>query len=218
MTTVSMTSRLVQRLDHEDFLETRPSKDQRATHLMRDTESYLPRIAAGDDSALEGCMDRYGALIWSLARRFSSNPIDSEDALQEILLEIWTKAGRWDPTKSSEVTFITMIARRKLIDRFRKQSRSLESASLSNDFEISEATQVNPVELLDESEKATRCLERLNENQRTVIEQSIHKGLSHQKIALGLGIPVGTVKTFARRGLIQLRNCMELQAIGRRGS
>jgi len=74
-------------------------------------------------------MERYGSLVWSVAKRLTTNHNDAEDAVQEIFLEIWQKAGKWDPTRSAESTFITMIARRKLIDRFRKSSRSLETTS-----------------------------------------------------------------------------------------
>lgn len=79
--------------------------------------TILERIAAGDPSALDECMDRYGGLIWSLVRRLAPDYTDAEDIVQEILVGLWRSAGRFDPRIASEATFITMIARRRLIDR-----------------------------------------------------------------------------------------------------
>jgi RNA polymerase sigma factor (sigma-70 family) len=84
------------------------------------TPSLLQQIAGGDPGAVPDCIDRYGALIWGLARRLSSSPSDAEEATQEIFLWIWRHAARFDPSLGSEKTFIAMIARRRLIDRLRK--------------------------------------------------------------------------------------------------
>ena len=90
-------------------------------------EPLLQKIANGDSSAVDECLAKYGNLVWSIARRYSPNNSDAEDATQEVFLEIWKNAARYDSDLSSEATFITMIARRRLIDRHRKQSRRLET-------------------------------------------------------------------------------------------
>jgi DNA-directed RNA polymerase specialized sigma24 family protein len=95
-------------------------------------QTILQRVAAGDSSAVDDCLAQYGALVWSLARRHSPNYSDAEDAVQEAFLGIWQGAGRFDPEKGSETTFITMIVRRRLIDRHRKRGRQLETASLES--------------------------------------------------------------------------------------
>ena len=84
--------------------------------------SVLQRIASGDSAAVRECMDQYGALVWSLARRLSRTASDAEDATQEIFLDIWRSAGRFDAAQGSDKMFIAMIARRRLIDRLRKKS------------------------------------------------------------------------------------------------
>jgi RNA polymerase sigma-70 factor (ECF subfamily) len=156
-------------------------------------------------------VEKYGGLVWSIARKFTQNHADAEDATQEIFLDLWRKADKWDGSKSSEVTFVTMLARRKLIDRFRKSNRSIEWSSLGEDSILAQAVTLSSpsVEMMDESEKATRCLGKLGEKQREVIRLSIHQGLSHSKISEHLAIPIGTVKTYARRSLLELRECME---------
>src|SRR5450755_3811278 len=86
------------------------------------SSSMLQRIASGDSAAVRECIDQYGGLVWSIARRLSRTPSDAEDATQEIFLDIWRSAARFDATQGSDKVFITTIARRRLIDRLRKTS------------------------------------------------------------------------------------------------
>ena len=173
-------------------------------------ESVLAQVARRDPDSLDYCIERYGNLIWSLARRYSPSQADAEDAVQEIFLELWQKADRFNPGMSAETTFVTMIARRRLIDRYRKQSRSLETTSAENDLDAApDMSGAASAELIDEAAKATRCLDGLVSNQRDILRRSIHEGKSHSQISVELQIPLGSVKSFARRGLIQLRQCME---------
>src|SRR5678816_3425476 len=85
--------------------------------------SLLGRVAAGVPGAVDECIARYGGLVWTLARRFSSNSADAEDATQEIFLDLWRSAARFDPIAASETTFVALIARRRLIDRRRRRQR-----------------------------------------------------------------------------------------------
>lgn len=177
---------------------------------LQSIESVLGRVAKREPESLNHCIERYGKLVWSLARRYSPSQADAEDAVQEIFLEIWQKADRFNPTLSAETTFVTMIARRRLIDRFRKQSRLAEKTSGESDFdELPDLSGSASAELIDEAAKATRCLDSLVSNQRDVLRKSIHEGKSHSQISTELQIPLGSVKSFARRGLIQLRQCMD---------
>ena len=95
------------------------------------SDSILQRVAAGDTEAVAACIDRFGGLVWSLARRFLDRPTEAEDAVQEIFIELWKSASRFDPSIASETTFVAMIARRRLIDRQRKLGRRLESEAVS---------------------------------------------------------------------------------------
>ena len=85
--------------------------------------TLLERIGRGDRTAVAECIDTYGGLVWSLARQFQANEADAEESVQEIFMEIWTRANRYDAGKASEATFISMLARRRLIDRIRRQQR-----------------------------------------------------------------------------------------------
>ena len=177
---------------------------------LQSIESVLAQVAKREPESLNYCIERYGNLVWSLARRYSPSQADAEDAVQEIFLEIWQKADRFNPTLSAETTFVTMIARRRLIDRYRKQSRLVETTSSESDFdEQPDLSGSASAELMDEAAKATRCLDSLVSNQRDILRKSIHEGKSHSQISTELQMPLGSVKSFARRGLIQLRQCMD---------
>ena len=84
--------------------------------------TVLQRMASGDPAAVRECMDRYGSLVWSLARRLSRTASDAEDAAQEIFLDIWRSAARYDAARGSDQVFVATIARRRLIDRMRKKN------------------------------------------------------------------------------------------------
>jgi RNA polymerase sigma-70 factor (ECF subfamily) len=174
------------------------------------SDSVLKRVAAGDLAAMQECMDQYGGLVWSLARRLAPSPAEAEDAVQEVFIALWENAGRYDEALGSEVTFVAMIARRRLIDRGRKygrQARLLDEVKSLGTPEVNEAP--DPVVRSDEAERAGRALERLSEGQRKVLTLAIHHGLTHEQIAEHTGFPLGTVKTHARRGLMRVREILE---------
>ncbi len=172
-------------------------------------KSILERIASGDQQAVSDCLDRYGRLVWFLATRYNKRHADAEDATQEIFMEIWKNSGRFQSTLGSEETFITMIARRRLIDRCRRASVQPETMQLTaDDAELSDLYVEDQAELTDEAMKASECLRKLSEEQHQVITLSIQQGVSHDGISRKLGMPLGTVKSYARRALLQLRDCM----------
>ncbi len=171
------------------------------------TESVLPRIASGDPAAVPDCIARYGGLVWSLARRFLGNPADAEDAVQDVFIELWKNAARYDPARSSEPTYITMIARRRLIDRKRRAGRSPAALALPEEpvGGPSESSGRDRIEIEDEAKKAVAVLGELRADERRVIQMAVYQGLTHEEIATATGLPVGTVKTHIRRGLIRVR-------------
>lgn len=176
--------------------------------------TILQRIAAGDTAAVDECLEKYGGLVWSLAKQLTRTQDDAEDATQEVFVELWQKASSFAPDKSSESTFIAMVARRRLIDRLRRDERRPMTASVSSDsIDLSEAVTVDRAELADEAAKAARCMEKLSKEQQRVITLSVHHGLSHQSISGKLSMPLGTVKSYARRALLQLRECMTRSAV-----
>jgi RNA polymerase sigma factor (sigma-70 family) len=172
------------------------------------TDSVFKRIARGEQIAVRQCIDEFGALVWALARRLSRSQSDAEDAVQEIFTDLWRSAPRFDAAQGSEKVFVTMIARRRLIDRLRRITHEPQSAS-TDELEVLEwAVPGNHAENSIEAQRACRAVEQLRPEQQQVLEMGLLRGMSHSEIADALKIPLGTVKTQMRRGLIQVRELM----------
>jgi RNA polymerase sigma-70 factor (ECF subfamily) len=172
-------------------------------------ETYiLHQIAAGEPRAMDAFLDRYSGLVWSLARRQSPSPQDAEDAVQEIFLEIWKSAGRYDPSVAAEQTFVAMIARRRLIDRARRLKRRPKADALPEPEIIADDLQPDRVEIADEARRVTAVLQTLRPEQQKVLELSLVHGRSHSQISEQTGMPLGTVKSLARRGLMKVRRAL----------
>jgi RNA polymerase sigma factor (sigma-70 family) len=173
-------------------------------------DTVLQRVAAGDPAAVQDALDRYGGLVWSLARRFCYNQTEAEDAVQEIFIDLWKSAGRFDESIASEPTFVAMIARRRLIDRRRRISRRLDIGGAREVFESDGSTddETGRIEIGEEATRAAAALGELKEDQQRVLRLSIYQGLSHERIAEATGLPLGTVKTHVRRGLMRLREIL----------
>ena len=172
-------------------------------------QTILKRIAAGEKHAVQEFLNAYGGLVWSLALRMIINSDEAEDAVQEIFIDIWKNAGRYDETQASETTFVAMIARRRLIDRIRKQKRQPEIDSIEDILVEPENNDQN-VQVFLEAKEAAQAMNSLRPEQKQVLHLSIVQGYSHQEIADALKMPLGTVKTHARRGLIQVRQNLGL--------
>lgn len=173
-------------------------------------QAILQRIAMGDRTAVQDCMKAYGGLVWSLARRMLNNSDEAEDAVQEIFVDIWKTAAKFDPIQASETTFVAMIARRRLIDRLRHASRRISADSIDElPAEPSDGSE-GKVQMSLEAAQAAKALDALRPEQRQVLQLSIIQGLSHQEISDATGMPLGTVKTHARRGILQAREILGL--------
>lgn len=173
-------------------------------------DPILPRIAAGDGSAVEECMKRYGALVWSVTRKFLSHPDDIEDATQEIFADLWSSAARFNPQAASEKTWVMMVARRRLIDRKRYEVRRPRPEILDN--EVTGGSAELQADEREELVLARKALMTLQPDQRKVLELILTEGHSHNAVAKILKMPLGTVKTHARRGLLLVRERLGVTA------
>lgn len=172
------------------------------------TDTLLQRVAGGDTQAMRECIDRYGGLVWSLARRTNPTETEAEDAVQDIFIDIWRSAGRFDPAVASETTFVAMIARRRLIDRRRRAGREPGREPIGDPEAAAGDGHAPREDVREEASLASRALESLSPEQQRVLRLSIFQGLSHERIARATGIPLGTVKTHARRGLLRVREIL----------
>jgi len=181
------------------------------------SDSLLDRVAANEVAAMKECIDAYGGLVWSLARRLLAPGADVEDAVQEVFIELWNSAGRFDASVGSEVTFVAMIARRRLIDSGRRRQRQQRLVN-----ELQQRAEPDETAIVDESlgtseeaRLAAAAIDQLRPEQQQVLKLAIHFGLTHERIAEHTGLPLGTVKTHVRRGLMKVREKLEAAKSGK---
>lgn len=174
-----------------------------------DEKTILQRIAAGDPRAVEDCMDTYGGLIWSMARKKGLPAAEADDIVQEVFIQLWKSAERYDPSLASETTFVAMIARRRLIDRLRKKGRRPRTQEIIPDLHDQADGEHQQLEARVELSVAQKALGVLRPKERHVVLLSAYHGMSHGQIAEKTGIPLGTVKTYIRRGLMRVKEALE---------
>ena len=187
---------------------TEARKEYLSTMSSDNTDSILKLIAKGEDRAFNLLIEKYGNLVWSIGRKFLYKESDVEDAVQEVFIAIWKAAEKFDHTKASEVTFISMIARRRFIDYLRKVSkhRNLQSIDEDNGQELFKESILNESTDLQLIKDAIGTL--AIEDQQ-LLNLSVYQGYSHSEIAKLLNIPLGTVKTRIRRNLIKLKSLFD---------
>ncbi|CAN7159686.1 MULTISPECIES: RNA polymerase sigma factor [unclassified Acidovorax] len=179
-----------------------------------DLMNLLDRIAAQDDTALKSLYESTSSRLFGLAMRVVRNRDAAEDVLQESFLTIWRSAGNYRASLSPPMAWMGLIVRSRALDALRK--RSSDRADLMNELDDAladtlEGDSTNPMDATDASEQAFalhQCLGKLDNKQREVVSLAYLRDLSHGDLADQLKLPLGTVKTWIRRGLEQLRACM----------
>lgn len=168
-------------------------------------DSALVRVASGDPEAVTEVLNRYAPLVWSLASKLSSDANEVEDAVQDIFVDVWRSAARFDPEKASEATFIATIARRRVIDRRRRAGRRLDPEPLEAELAPGrDDPALESVDIADDAAVARAAVQELEGERRRVLEMSVVQGLTHREIAADTGMPLGTVKSHIRRGLAEV--------------
>lgn len=155
---------------------------------------------------MERCIAVYGGLIWSIALRYSADRSQAEDIVQEIFMDLWRSAHRFDSGIASEKTFVGLLARRRSIDYTRKQRRQPPAEPLMAAESLPDDAPVPSGERRVEHAEVLEVLNTLPEATRELFTLHFEDGLTHPEISERTGIPLGTVKTRLRRGLIELRD------------
>ena len=174
-------------------------------------EAALIAVARGDSTAFAVVYDQCAGAVLGTARRVLRDPAQSEEVMQEVLLEVWRTAARFDPAAGSAVAWVLTLAHRRAVDRVRSEQKAAErevraaTAAVAYD-EVSDA-----VEARLEHERVRRCLESLTDLQRESVTLAYYRGYSYPEVASLLGVAVGTVKTRMRDGLIRLRDCLGVE-------
>ncbi len=174
-----------------------------------DLAGLLALVARGDQGAFCAVYDQSAAQVFGLVRRVIRDPAQSEEVTQEVMLEVWRSASRFDPHRGSAMAWLSTLAHRRAVDRIRsgqaaaeREARAAAATGPGYDMVAEE------VETRLDAQRVRRCLESLTDLQRESVTLAYYGGYTYREVASLLGVATGTVKTRMRDGLIRLRDCL----------
>jgi RNA polymerase sigma-70 factor (ECF subfamily) len=165
-------------------------------------------VARGDQDAFEQLYDRLAGPAYGVIRRVLRDPSQSEEVTQEVLLEVWRTAARFDPAMGGAATWVMTIAHRRAIDRVRSSAAATEREQKTAPVNSLRDEVADEVEASLDRERVRRCLEGLTEVQRESITLAYYGGYSYRQVAELLSVTLGAIKTRIRDGLIRMRDCL----------
>jgi RNA polymerase sigma-70 factor (ECF subfamily) len=172
-----------------------------------DLAGLLARVARGDLAAFEAVYDQVAGLVFGTILAVVRDPALSEEVAQEVLVEIWRAASRFDAARGSAKAWVTTIAHRRAVDRVRSEQRCADRERRAAPAVIPFDDVAEAVEARLDRERVRRCLGSLSELQREAVTLAFYGGYTYRQVAGLLGVPPGTVSTRMRDGLIRLRDC-----------
>ncbi|HZF94384.1 MAG TPA: sigma-70 family RNA polymerase sigma factor [Allosphingosinicella sp.] len=182
-----------------------------AGEARRRLSDALARVGGGSESALQEVYSNTSAKLFGLILRILGDRGEAEDALQEVYVSVWCRAGSFDPSKASPVTWLAAIARNRAIDRLRASGRPRPAEPIESARDIADTGDdaLTQLEAGEERARLNGCVEELETRQASAIRSAFFGGLSYPELAERAEVPLGTMKSWVRRGLLRLRDCLE---------
>jgi RNA polymerase sigma-70 factor (ECF subfamily) len=182
-----------------------------ATSDATDLRALLAAIPRGDAAAFEQLYRSTSAKLFGIILRILPQRGDAEDVLQEVFATIWRKAGQYDMRQSSPITWLAMLARNRAIDKLRASASERQSAPIELAEQLSDPSPstASVAERSQDKRRLDACLDKLESQRRNLIRSAFFEGATYEELAARCGAPLGTVKSWIRRGLAQLKICLE---------
>jgi len=177
----------------------------------RELAAALVRVAAGDRAALRLIYQDTSAKLFGVCLRILNDRGEAEDVLQDVYVTVWRKAATFDPSRASPITWMVAIARNRSIDRLRASaiSRRMEPIEAADAVSDPAPAASERVELAQQHRKLAGCMEELERKHAAAIRAAFLDGATYEELAARMSVPLGTMKSWIRRGLLKLRACLE---------
>lgn len=171
----------------------------------------LHDAGGGDRAALHQVYERTSAKLMGICLRILRDRNEAEEVLQEVFISVWNRAGTFDPSRSSPLTWLCTIARNKAIDRLRSRRAHRADAPFAEALELADDAPDGfaAAASRQEGERILYCLSTLEKRSQEVIRTAFFDGLSYSELAAAAGVPLGTMKSWIRRGLQRIKACLE---------
>lgn len=171
----------------------------------------LARIPRGDRTALQTVYRLTSAKLFGVCLRILSERPDAEDVLQEVFVTVWRRAADFDPGRASPMSWLIAIARNRAIDRLRAERHARRMEPIDAVAAVADSG-VSADRVLESSEANVRlhgCLGELADHERTALQSAFFDGNTYEELAEQMDVPLGTMKSWIRRGMLKLKDCLE---------
>ncbi|WP_416357086.1 sigma-70 family RNA polymerase sigma factor [Aureimonas phyllosphaerae] len=171
----------------------------------------LGRVADGERDALRTVYDLTSAKLFGVTLRILNDEAEAEDVLQDVFVTVWNRASGFDPARASPITWLCTLARNRAIDRLRALRHHRAGTDLEAADEVADEAPdaLSQLEADGEARRLAACLDGLEPRAAQAIRAAFFGGRTYEDLAQGAGVPLGTMKSVIRRGLIRLKGCLE---------
>ena len=187
----------------------RMAESQGADAGRQELVRLLERVSSMDQTALRSLYERTSAKLYGICLRLLGNEADAQDVLQDVYVTVWRKAGQFDPAKASPITWLATLARNRSIDRMRARRAPAEGLDAASEVADEGWSALDVIEHDQDAARLAHCLDELEERARAMIRFAYFDGATYAELAEREAVPLGTMKSWIRRGLLRLRGCLE---------